>query len=248
MKKLLSVLVLVLSLFLLSACGGKLPKDSATAKEYLDATVAQYNEASEAQFEMTLTKGEETETIKVAYKFENGEVQLLSAVLTDKNGDTACYVKDGFGYFGRYNGPKNKEEVSSELSESIATNYGFSAWVKRITEIFGSSFFLYSNVESSDGNKLVLNCDLEALDVDYDNEPEDVMQVQDDIEKLKELESAKLEMTFEGKNVTSVKGIFVTKANESKGVASVTSSIELKFLGTAVSDVEIPNQSDYVAK
>lgn len=239
LKRILPIILLVVGVFVFSACKKSKIKSTDDLNSVFTKTVETYKSASSVQAKITL-KAETEEVIDVKYTIANGKITSLATVLTDSVGEVSVYVKDGVCYVARYSSPKEKYSPTDEELTKIAATYTIDAYIKKATSIFNKEFFKASSIESSDGGVYKLACDLATLEVASDTPDDEILDAEAQIEALKALDSISLTLTVKDDLVAKFEGTFVKEGK--------TSTITIEFLSTASFDVNVPNASEYSEK
>ena len=240
MKKVFLLVLLLLCLFLVS-CGNKDKEKSLDeVKKAFDETVALYGTSNTAQFKFTL-QNDDTTTITVKYTLLDNKVKEMSAITVNNNGEVSLFIKDGKAYMARYNSDKTVSDLSDADARTIASDYNFTGFMKRVLEIYSNSFFKASSIESGKDDVYVIVCNLDALEVDDSLDTDALMQQQADIERMQELTSVKLELTLDGNRVTKLVGTYVNKDNK-------TSVITIELLSLDAPTIEVSDPSSYKAQ
>lgn len=238
MKKIVSILVLVLAL-LLVGCSQKKKSSDELYKDLSDK-VQEYANATAVEAKITLVSDGVTQTIDVCYEIENSKIKSLATVLTDSDGVASVYVKDGVCYMSRYSSVKQKYQATDEELTKIANNYTLDTYIQKALDIFNKEFFKASSVDAEGKTSFKLTCDLESLQVSDDVSDEDIIAMEEQVEKLKAMESVELVLNYENKALKSLDGTFVKEGK--------TSTIKIEFISTSAKAVEVPNQSEYQNK
>ena len=239
LKRILPIILLVVGVFVFSACKKSRIKSTDDLNSVFTKTVETYKSASSVQAKITL-KAETEEVIDVKYTIANGKITSLATVLTDSVGEVSVYVKDGVCYVARYSSPKEKYSPTDEELTKIASTYTIDAYIKKATSIFNKEFFKASSIESSDVGVYKLACDLATLEVASDTPDDEILDAEAQIEALKALDSISLTLTVKDDLVAEFEGTFVKEGK--------TSTITIEFLSTASFDVNVPNASEYSEK
>lgn len=246
-KKLLLVLTFVIGGLVLVGCkpdnpDGPKPDEPTIKIEEVQSALLnafkEYEDAEHGKVQVVMTKGSETSTLDLVFNYEEGKysVETLASVLKDSNGELSCYIEDGKAYINRYNESKTVVRVTETESEAIVNNYGFSAYTHKVKLMLGTSFFKYAKLTTYKDDVATIELNVGQYNLESDDyDDEDLQSIFD---SLKEKSSVKAYVNYKDNKVTNVK---------IELVGDVTSTIEVKFLGTQTSEIaiEFPSFEDY---
>ena len=235
MKKFYSLITLLVLVMMLVACGGgaKL-KDASQAKEYFNATVAEYKAAQSAAVVLTMEDEETTITTELAYNKAKSEYALK---LTTADGTLASTIKGGKSYMDTYGSKKVVNIEDAELA-NILESYAFEKFSAHVLNVFGGNFFDVATIVTNEDGKAVFECDVFSLEVNAEMDPTEQEDLLYDIQMLSSL---KLEFEFADGKVTKLVGLFEDMD------ANVT-KVSLEFKSVAEQTITVENESEYEAQ
>ena len=264
-KRLLLVLVLLLSLVLVGCKKDETPDDNTDDPNINDdnnqdnnnnnqddenkgytldsvkASVAnvfeQYSTADHGHFKLTVTNGDDIAQSELIFNYYDGQdgVESLATIITNANGTMSCYITEEEAYINRYDKSKTIVSVTDDEGYEIIENYSFVKYAEYPAAVLCPSFLNACEITSQEENKVSLSLIMIQYDISEEEESEILSNV---YYGILEKDEVTVDITFEAQAVKTIK---ITLKGET------TSVISLEFVSVSENEIAIdfPDFSEY---